>query len=67
MARIRALKRLNLLADAREVAPPAARPDVFEDLAVTGRHAPMPDAASSGLAAAGSARQSRFLPLHVRA
>ena len=66
MARIRSLKRLDLLADAREVARPAARPDVFEDLTVTGRHALVPAAASSGLAAAGSARQSRYLPLRRR-
>ena len=40
----------------------SARPDVFEDLAVTARRALVPDAASSGLAAAGSGTAKPLSP-----
>jgi hypothetical protein len=45
----------------------SARPDVFEDLAVTARRALVPNATSSGWRPPGRARQSRYLAPRGRA
>jgi hypothetical protein len=45
----------------------SARPDLFEDLAVTARRALVPEATSSGLRPPGRARQNRYLASHGQA